>query len=36
MLSKKEGFELDAGSAELLALLADGSFRDALGGFRKF
>ena len=34
-ISKKEGFELDAGSAELLALLADGSFRDALGELQK-
>ncbi|HEV7701861.1 MAG TPA: DNA polymerase III subunit gamma/tau [Candidatus Paceibacterota bacterium] len=33
--AKKEGFELDAGSAELLAILADGSFRDALGGLQK-
>lgn len=30
-----EGFELDAGSAELLAILGDGSFRDALGGLQK-
>ena len=34
-VSKKEGFELDAGSAELLAILADGSFRDALGELQK-
>jgi DNA polymerase-3 subunit gamma/tau len=34
-VAKKEGFELDAGSAELLALLADGSFRDALGELQK-
>jgi DNA polymerase-3 subunit gamma/tau len=34
-VSKKEGFELDAGSAELLAVLADGSFRDALGELQK-
>lgn len=33
--AKKEGFELDAGSAELLAILADGSFRDALGELQK-
>ena len=26
---------MDAGSAELLAILADGSFRDALGGLQK-
>ena len=30
-VAKKENFELEAGSAELLAILADGSFRDALG-----
>ena len=34
-VSKKEGFELDAGSAELLSILADGSFRDALGELQK-
>jgi DNA polymerase-3 subunit gamma/tau len=34
-VSKKEGFELDAGSAELLAVLADGSFRNALGELQK-
>ena len=34
-VGKKEGFELDAGSAELLAILADGSFRDALGELQK-
>jgi DNA polymerase-3 subunit gamma/tau len=34
-VAKKEGFELDAGSAELLAILADGSFRDALGQLQK-
>jgi DNA polymerase-3 subunit gamma/tau len=34
-VSKKEGFELDAGSVELLAVLADGSFRDALGELQK-
>jgi DNA polymerase-3 subunit gamma/tau len=34
-VAKKEGFELDAGSADLLALLADGSFRDALGELQK-
>jgi len=34
-VAKKEGFELDAGSAELLAVLADGSFRDALGELQK-
>ena len=30
-----EGFELDAGSAELLAILADGSFRDGLSELQK-
>jgi len=34
-IAKKESFELDAGSAELLAILADGSFRDALGELQK-
>src|SRR3989344_4776802 len=34
-VAEKEGFELDAGSAELLAILADGSFRDALGELQK-
>ncbi|MDE2399808.1 MAG: DNA polymerase III subunit gamma/tau [Patescibacteria group bacterium] len=34
-VGKKEGFELDSGSAELLAILADGSFRDALGELQK-
>lgn len=34
-VAKKEGFEMDAGSAELLAILADGSFRDALGELQK-
>ncbi len=34
-IAKKEGYELDAGSAELLAILADGSFRDALGELQK-
>ncbi|MFH1200804.1 MAG: DNA polymerase III subunit gamma/tau [bacterium] len=34
-IGKKEGFELEAGSAELLAILADGSFRDALGELQK-
>src|ERR1035437_875384 len=34
-VAKKENFELDAGSAELLAILADGSFRDALGELQK-
>jgi DNA polymerase-3 subunit gamma/tau len=30
-----EGFKMDAGSAELLAILGDGSFRDALGALQK-
>jgi DNA polymerase-3 subunit gamma/tau len=34
-VAKKEGYELETGSAELLALLADGSFRDALGELQK-
>lgn len=34
-IAKKEGFELDSGSAELLAILADGSFRNALGELQK-
>ncbi len=34
-VAKKEGYELDAGSAELIAILGDGSFRDALGGLQK-
>lgn len=34
-VARKEGFELDGGSAELLAILADGSFRDALGELQK-
>ncbi len=34
-IAKKEGFELNNGSAELLAILADGSFRNALGELQK-
>jgi len=34
-VAKKEEYELDAGSAELLAILADGSFRDGLGELQK-
>jgi len=34
-VSKKEGFELEASAAELIALLADGSFRDALSVLQK-
>ncbi len=33
--SKKEGYELEKGGAELIALLADGAFRDALGILQK-
>jgi len=34
-IAKKEGFELDNGSAELIAILGDGSFRDAEGMLQK-
>jgi DNA polymerase III subunit gamma/tau len=34
-VAKTEGFELDSGSAELLAILGDGSFRNALGELQK-
>ena len=34
-ISEKEGFELDPGSAELIAILGDGSFRDAEGTLQK-
>jgi DNA polymerase-3 subunit gamma/tau len=34
-IAKKEGFTLDAGAADLVALLGDGSFRDALGTLEK-
>lgn len=34
-VAKKEDYELDAGSAELLATLGDGSFRNALGELQK-
>lgn len=34
-VAKKEGFELEKSSAELIALLGDGSFRDALGVLQK-
>ncbi|MFZ3015741.1 MAG: DNA polymerase III subunit gamma/tau [Minisyncoccia bacterium] len=34
-IAKEEGYELDAGSAELLAILGDGSFRDMLGSLQK-
>jgi len=33
--AKKEGYELEKGGAELIALLADGAFRDALGILQK-
>ncbi len=34
-IAEKEGFGLEAGSAELIALLGDGSFRDAEGILQK-
>lgn len=34
-ISKKEGFAIDAPAAELVALLADGSYRDAQGILQK-
>lgn len=34
-VSKKEGYSLEAGAAELVALLGDGSFRDTLGTLQK-
>jgi len=34
-VAREEGYELDGGSAELLAILADGSFRDGLGELQK-
>jgi DNA polymerase-3 subunit gamma/tau len=34
-IAKKEGFEIDAGGGDLIALLGDGSFRDALGMLQK-
>lgn len=34
-IAKKEGIELDPGAADLIALLGDGSFRDALGMLEK-
>jgi DNA polymerase-3 subunit gamma/tau len=34
-VARKEGYSLDAGAADLLALLGDGSFRDALGMLEK-
>ncbi len=34
-VAKKEGFEISKASAELVALLGDGSFRDTLGALQK-
>ena len=34
-VAKKEGYELDSGADDLIALLGDGSFRDALGVLQK-
>ncbi|MES2215748.1 MAG: DNA polymerase III subunit gamma/tau [Patescibacteria group bacterium] len=34
-VAKKEGAQLDAGAGDLIALLGDGSFRDALGMLEK-
>ncbi len=34
-VAKKEGYDLDKGGAELLAILGDGSYRDALGNLQK-
>ncbi|PIZ85681.1 DNA polymerase III, subunit gamma and tau [Candidatus Nomurabacteria bacterium CG_4_10_14_0_2_um_filter_33_9] len=34
-VAKKEGFELESGTAELISILGDGSFRDALGTLQK-
>jgi DNA polymerase-3 subunit gamma/tau len=34
-IAKKEGYKLADGGAELIALLADGAFRDALGTLQK-
>ena len=34
-VAKKEGCDLDAGASDLIALLGDGSFRDALGMLEK-
>ena len=34
-IAKKEGYKLEEGGAELIALLADGAFRDALGILQK-
>jgi DNA polymerase-3 subunit gamma/tau len=34
-VAKKEGYDIDAGGADLIAILGDGSFRDALGTLEK-
>ncbi len=34
-IGKKEGYAIDAGAADLIAVLGDGSFRDALGTLEK-
>ena len=34
-IAKKEGFEIDTGGAELIAMLGDGSFRDTEGTLQK-
>lgn len=34
-IADKEGYKLDSGGADLIALLGDGSFRDALGTLEK-
>ena len=34
-VAKKEGYELDGGSTELIAILGDGSYRDTLGVLQK-
>ena len=34
-IAKKEGYELDRGASDVIALLGDGSFRDALGVLEK-
>ncbi len=34
-IAEKEGYKLDAGASDLIALLGDGSFRDALGMLEK-
>jgi DNA polymerase-3 subunit gamma/tau len=34
-IAKREGYKLEEGGAELIAILADGAFRDALGTLQK-